>query len=101
MGVTYCDTREQSSFRHPQKQPSDEEAGVVVDEARQGHDDPPRNHDTGEPAAGTQLLEDHVAGDLEGGVGEVEDGQAPVVLVRRELQVDREALDVGVSDSST
>lgn len=70
----------------------------VLYEAHEGHDDSPRHHDGGEPAARAKFLEQQVAGDFKGRVSEEEDCQAEVVLRGREANVCGKALNVCVAN---
>lgn len=74
---------------------------IVLDKTHKSHNNTPSNHDDRKPQARAQLLENQVAGDFKSRISEEENGQAPVILVRREFQVIRQTLDLGVSDVST
>lgn len=78
---TYRDARKQSGLSHSEKDASYQQAVVVLHDAHQGHDDAPRNHDGRQPHARMELLQQQVTRDLERGVCEEEDCEAPVVLI--------------------
>lgn len=71
---------------------------VITDNPHERHHGAPSHHNSRQPPAGAELLEQEVAGDLEGGVGEEEGRQAPVVLVAAHAEVLLQALDLGVAD---
>lgn len=94
----YGNTGEETGFGDAEEETGDEEAVVALHDAHQGHDGAPGDHDEGQPPAGAQFLEEKVAGNLEGGVGEEEDGEAPIVLVRAHAEVLLQTLDLCVAD---
>jgi hypothetical protein len=69
-----------------------------VHEAHQRHYNTPPYHYRGQPDRRPHLLEHQVAGHLEGGVGEEEGREAPVVLVVGEAEVFLQAFDLGVAN---
>lgn len=99
--MTNRNTGEETGLGQTEEDTRSEKSVVVLNDAHQGHDDAPGHHDGRQPPAGAELLEEQVAGDLEGSVGEEEDGQAPVVLGARHVQVLLETLDFGVANVST
>lgn len=78
----YSNTREQTSLSNSQKEASDEKSVIVLDNSHEGHYNSPRDHNGWQPLARREPLEQQVAGDFEGSIGEEEDGEAPVVLIR-------------------
>lgn len=101
LGRTYSDTREQACLCDTQKQTGDEKTLIVSDNAHEGHDYAPGDHDERQPAARAQLLEHEVGRHLKGRICEEEGGQTPVVFVALEAQIVREAFDIGIADIST
>ena len=79
------DAREQPGLGDAQENARREEALKVLDNSHEGHHNAPRHHDGGQPDGRADLFEHEVARNLEGCVCEEECGQAPVVLVVRQL----------------
>lgn len=94
----------QARLEHAQQETHRRDAGKAL-RAPEGHGHAaPAEHEERDPAAGAQLLEEHVAGDLEDGVGDEEDHEGDDELVvghvRRGLHVVAGARveDLGVAD---
>ena len=98
---TYRDTREQTSLGNAQKDSSDEKTSIILNDSHQGHHEAPCYHDRRKPDAWTELFEEQVGGDFEGGVCEEEDGETPVVLVRTHFEIFLKAFDLCISDISS
>jgi hypothetical protein len=54
------DSREERAFQTTEEESTNEETGVVLDEALEGLDESPGDGDDGEEARGTELLEDQI-----------------------------------------
>jgi len=85
-------------LRNAEEEARAEQALVVPHDTHERHDRAPGDHDSGQPPARAQLLEEQIAGHLEGGVAEEENSQAEVVLVARHVQILLQALDLRVAD---
>lgn len=90
--------REKTSFGNAEEEPGSEKPAVAMYDAHERHDCSPREHNDGDPDGGSEPFEDDVGGDFEEGVGEEEDGQANVVLLRGEAKIFRETRYIGVAD---
>lgn len=97
---TYSNAWVKPSLGHAEKDSGNNQAVIVLHNACQGHDHAPGNHNSRQPSARPNFLENQVARDLKGRIGKKEDGQAPVVLVGCQIQVLCKALDLGISDTS-
>jgi hypothetical protein len=93
-----CHAGEQAGLGHAQDDARAQEASKVPHDAHERHDDAPRHHDGGQPDGRAHSLQHQVAGHLEGGVGEEEGGQAPVVLIVGQAEVFLQTFDLGVAD---
>jgi hypothetical protein len=105
MGVriswTYRNARKKTSFGKAEKDACDKKTRVILDNTHQRHHDTPSDHNCRKPNARSELLEEEVGGDFEGGVCEEEDGKAPVVLIGSHVEIFLEAFDLCISDVSS
>lgn len=81
------ETGEEAGLDGAEEQTAREQRAVRVDEARQRGDEAPGGGDEGDPAAGREDLEDEVGGNLEEEVGDEEDGDGDLELLRGEAEV--------------
>ena len=99
--MTNRNTGKETGLRHAKEDASGEKSVIVLDDAHERHDETPGHHDGGQPQTWSELLENQVAGDFEGSIGEEEDGQAPVVLGARNVQILGETFDFRIANVST
>ena len=88
----------QPSLGHAQEEPRCEQALEVRDDAHEGHDSAPSNHDGGQPDGRAEAFEEEVGRHLEDAVGEEEDGEGPVVLGAGHVEVFLQTFDLCVAD---
>ena len=89
---------EEAGLGHAQDEAEDVELLHVAHPGEQQGDDAPADHDAGEPAAGAELVQGQVAGDLQQDVADEEDAGREAELRRREGQVRVHAVGAGKRD---
>ncbi|KAJ2956041.1 hypothetical protein NQ176_g11348 [Zarea fungicola] len=74
-------------FDDAEEETAGEQAGVGVDEAREGGDEAPGEGEGGDPAAWSKQFEDEIGGDLEEEIWDEEDGDSDLELSGGEVEV--------------
>ena len=81
------DAGEESGFGDAQEEARGVELPWGADEEHEDGDDSPGDHDAGEPAAGSEAIEEQVRGDFAGGVAEEEEACAESVDGGAEVKI--------------
>ena len=87
IGEVKDDAGEEARLGHPQQKTHDIEAGLAAHERHGGGDQPPADHDAGDPDAGAEALEREIARDLEQDVADEKNAGAGAVDRRREAEI--------------
>lgn len=96
-----CSGGEETRLGHTEEEPRDQQTLVRRDDAHEGHDGAPGEHEDGNPDGWAQDLEHDVAGDLEEAIRHKEEGQRRVVLHAVQVQVVVQAGDFCIADVAT
>ena len=92
------DTGVQPSLRDAKEESCSEQALEVRDDTHEGHDSAPSDHDSRQPDGRPKAFKEEIGRHLEDAVGEEEDGEGPIVLGPRHVEVLLQAFDLCVAD---
>lgn len=93
------DTAEQAALEQAEEHPGNDQPGKGLGEAEAGAHDAPCSDERGQVEAGSDALDDPVAGDVDQDVGDVEDENGDVEFCARvDVEIDQEAVNGCISD---
>lgn len=99
LGQNEQGARQKGGLDEAEAEAHDDHAGEAADDARQGRDEAPDEHDAAQVQRGAgDAVHEHVRGDLHEDVADVEDAQARLVLGVGEAEVGLQALEAGGGD---